>query len=596
MTVDLRPGIRIPLRDGVELSGTLYLPRRNAAPSPAILTLTPYIAQSYHAYAMRFAERGYPFLCVDVRGRGNSQGEFNPFLQEADDGYDVVEWLAQQQYCNGQIAMWGGSYGGYAQWVTAKGCPPHLRTIVPVASPCMGVDHPNHRNNIFEPYLLQWLMLVSGRTLQDKIIWGDRKFWVRKFREWYESGAALKDLDAELGFPSALYQEWIAHPALGEYWDRYNPTSIEYSQIRMPILTITGYYDGNQPGALTHYMAHRANAEEGHRHLHYLVIGPWDHSGTRAPQLEFGGLRLGPQSLLDLLGLHVDWYAWAMSGGEKPRFLQKSVAYYVMGADKWRYADSLDSVSDRHEKLYLQSNVNATDVFCAGLLSPRTPSGREADCYFYDPLDVRAADVEELVDPENLTDQRLIHAASGKHLVYHTDPFAMDTEVSGFFRLRVWISINQPDTDFRATIYEIDLNGGSLLLSRDFIRTRYRENLRREELIRTEKPLIYDFRRFTFISRLVRRGHRLRLVIGPVDSIYFEKNYNSGGTVSEGSSKDARVVTVTLLHDSEHPSALFMPVAKAEGHDEASAVPHRVNAPFAASMESDTGSAPGVVP
>lgn len=109
--VDFRWGVRIPMRDGVELNATLYRPRGEEA-TPAIFTLTPYIADSYHERAFHFGQHGYAFLLVDCRGRGNSGGQFEPFVNEGRDGYDVVEWLAAQSWCNGTVTMWGGSYAG----------------------------------------------------------------------------------------------------------------------------------------------------------------------------------------------------------------------------------------------------------------------------------------------------------------------------------------------------------------------------------------------------------------------------------------------------------------------------------------------------
>src|SRR6185436_9748370 len=114
--VRLQWGVRIPLRDGMALNATLYLPQSQNGPAAAIVTLTPYVGQTYHSRGMYFAAHGYPFLIVDVRGRGNSEGDFRPLIGEARDGFDVIEWLARQPYCNGRVAMWGGSYGGYVQW------------------------------------------------------------------------------------------------------------------------------------------------------------------------------------------------------------------------------------------------------------------------------------------------------------------------------------------------------------------------------------------------------------------------------------------------------------------------------------------------
>src|SRR5256712_12479728 len=137
---DIRWGVKIPMRDKVELNATLYLPKTSdgsAPKTPVVFTLTPYISDSYHARAAYFASHGYVFALVDVRGRGNSGGDFEPFAQEPQDGHDVVEWLAQQTFCDGEVAMWGGSYCGFDQWATAEVFSPHLATIVPAA-----VAHP----------------------------------------------------------------------------------------------------------------------------------------------------------------------------------------------------------------------------------------------------------------------------------------------------------------------------------------------------------------------------------------------------------------------------------------------------------------------
>lgn len=553
-------GLRIPLRDGIELAATLYLPKESVAPAPAIVALTPYIAQTYHDRGVYFATHGYPFIVVDVRGRGNSGGSFKPFINEATDAFDVIEWIARQPFCNGRVSMWGGSYGGYVQWRAATRFPPHLETIVPVAAPHFGTDFPG-RSNLQMPYLLQWLTLVWGRTSQDKLFWNQEHYWGGKFRQLFESGLPFKTFDAQLCFASPTFQEWVAHPAQDAYWDEYNPTPQQYADVSLPVLTITGIYDGDQPGALMHYRQHLRHASEAGRDKHYLVIGPWDHAGTRAPALKFCGIEVGPQSLIDLPKLHVDWYSWTMRGGPKPAFLAKRVAYYVTGADIWRYADTLDAVTLHSVPLYLDSSSNPSDVFHSGTLRAEAPATSNADSYVYDPSDVSNAALESTVDPENRADQRMTLAAGRRQLVYHSAPFDTDTEVSGFFRLQAWISIDQPDTDFRVAIYDVALDGSVVLLSTDALRARYRRSLRAEELITSAEPLRYEFDRFTFTSRLIRRGHRLRLVFGPINSIYSQKNYNGGGVVADESMQDARTVTVRLFHDRAHPTALYVPLA-----------------------------------
>lgn len=553
-------GVNIPLRDGVHLNATLYLPKNCSAPMPAIFTLTPYIGQAYHERGLYFAAHGYPFLTVDVRGRGNSEGAFRPLINESKDAYDIVEWLARQPYCNGRVAMWGGSYGGYVQWAAAKEFPPHLCTIVPVASPRPGVDFPG-RSLLPAPYLMQWLTLVWGRCAQEKIFWNSATYWGERFRQWFELGVPFKNLDELLGSPSTIFQEWLSHPQVDSYWDQHNPTAEQYSKITVPVLTITGSFDGNQLGALAHYREHLQRNPTAH---HYLVIGPWDHAGTRTPMLNFCGVEVGPASLLDLGKLHLDWYAWTMHGAAKPAFLQKPVAYYVMGADRWRYADSLEEITQRVQPFYLHSNENPTDVFRSGLLSNEVSPTSEPDRYRYDPRDVSLARLESSVDPESRTDHRMLYASIGRQLIYHSAPFENDAEISGFFKLSVWLAIDQPDTDFRVSVQEVGWDGAAIELTNDSLRARHRESLREQKLIDTKGPLRYDFERFMFVSRQVAKGHRLRLIIGPINSIYSQKNYNSGGVVSEESMRDARPVTVQLFHDEAHPSALFVPFARSE--------------------------------
>jgi uncharacterized protein len=557
--VDFHWNQKIPLRDGVQLSATVYTPRGQKAPAPCIFTLTPYITQSYHDRGIYFAAHGYPFLTVDVRGRGNSEGQYDPLLQESHDGYDVVEWLAKQPYCNGKISMWGGSYAGYDQWAAAKEFPPHLATIVPVAAPYAGVDFPM-RGNIFGPYDVQWLFFTSGHTSQDKIF-GDSAFWNAKFRMWFESGAPFKDIDTQIGAPSAIFQRWVQHPYPDAFWDAYNPTAEQYARLRIPILTITGSYDGDQPGALTHYREYMTNASAEGRARHYLIIGPWDHAATRTPRAEIGGLKFAPASLVDLPQLHLDWYAWTMQGGPKPQFLQKPVAYYVMGAERWRYADSLEGITGQSLPYYLDSSSNATDVLAAGALGQQAGTGKP-DHYVYDPHDVSFAADESTSDQEDLTDQHATYAQRGKQLVYHSTPFDKDTEISGFFKLSAWIGIDQPDTDFAVTISEIRPDGRSIALSSDLLRARYRESWRDPKLVATHAAQRYDFDRFTFVSRQIGKGSRLRLTIAPVNSIFSEKNYNAANPVSEQSMKDAHPVTVTLFHDRAHPSALYVPLGQ----------------------------------
>lgn len=562
--------VRIPLRDGVTLSGILYRPRELERAVPCIFTLTPYIAEGYQAQGVYFARSGYAFLAIDTRGRGNSQGRFRPLLQEARDGHDVVEWLARQPYCNGKVGMWGGSYSGYNQWATASQHPPHLAAIAPAAGPVAGVDFPSN-GNIPGSYIMQWLTLVSGRTSQMGIL-SDGKFWLQQFRAHFRAHRSFAELDQAVGNPSSIFQEWIAHPDVDSYWDSYNPTARQYAAIDVPVLTITGQYDSVQAGALEHYRRHRANAPPAVFSRHFLVVGPWSHGqiigGPWGPEQtnarEVGGLALGEASTVDLNQLHAEWYDWVMKSGPRPGFLQKPVAYYVTGREIWRYADTLESITSDTWALHLAAEQGSADgAIHTGRLQAAPQEQSVPDSYVYDPLASSPADLLEGEERGSLVMPATMTQPHGKFLVYQSEPFDADTEINGFFRLCAWISLDQPDTDLSAAVYEINADGNSLLLSRSQQRARYRSSVRHAAPVPRGHPLEYRFEGFPFVARQVRKGSRLRLVLGPVNSLYWQKNYNSGGVVARETSADARTVTVSVFHDRRHPSVLQVPLGGA---------------------------------
>src|SRR4051812_16626648 len=118
--VDIVWGVKIPARDGVKLNATVYKPHGQTEKLPVVFTFTPYISDSYHPRAWHFAQNGYVFALIDVRGRGNSGGAFEPFANEGRDGHDVVEWLAQPPRAEGRGSKWGGAFPGVDPRATPK--------------------------------------------------------------------------------------------------------------------------------------------------------------------------------------------------------------------------------------------------------------------------------------------------------------------------------------------------------------------------------------------------------------------------------------------------------------------------------------------
>jgi hypothetical protein len=202
-------------------------------------------------------------------------------------------------------------------------------------------------------------------------------------------------------------------------------------------------------------------------------------------------------------------------------------------------------------------------VFRSGTLDEVPPAKARPDCYVYDPLDVRPADLEREEIKNYITDQRYALNLFGNGLVYHSASFDADTEITGYLRFVVWIALDVPDTDFQVTVYEVLRDGSSISLTQDLLRARYRESLREEKLVTVGKISRYEFDGFTFFSRRIAKDSRLRLLISSPNSVHYQKNYNGGGVVASESGKDARAAHVTLYHDADHPSYLELPLVKA---------------------------------
>jgi uncharacterized protein len=567
---DLRWGVKIPMRDKVELNATLYLPKTPDGSSPktsVIFTLTPYISDSYHARAAYFASHGYAFALVDVRGRGNSGGEFEPFVNDARDGHDLVEWFAKQPYCDGKVAMWGGSYAGFDQWATAKEFPPHLATIVPAAAAHPGLDYPSTQN-VGITYDMQWYTFTSGRTGQQNLF-GDQKFWRTKFLDAYKKHIAFKSLDSFVGNPSINFQRILKHPTLDAYYDAMVPTREQFQKITLPILTITAQYDGDELGALSYYRDHLANASSETRAKHFLIIGPWDHAGTRSPTDEVGGVKFGPASVIDLNDLHRKWYDWTMKSSPRPEFLKNQVAYYLLAAGnsgangEWKYADNFETLVANPKTFYLDSkNGDANGVFRSGSLAEKRPTDG-SDAFIYDPLDTTRGETVDGIDPKEKTtgiDQTYALSIGKDGLVYHTEPLPNETPFIGCPAMTLWVSIDTPDVDLSAHLYEIQPDGTSIMLWSDTRRLRYRDSLREAKLVKPGEIVRCNFDPGLFVARRLMKGSRLRLVVSSPNSIQWQKNYCSGGVVAEETAKDAHTCHVQLYHDATHPSSIQLPL------------------------------------
>lgn len=558
--VDIILDLKVPMRDGVRLSARVWKPSRMESPLPTVLVFTPYISDESQGRGMFFARNGYVYVSIDVRGRGNSEGVFYPLEgdKHSKDIHDAIKWLAEQSWSDGRFVMRGGSYRGTVQWQALLEKPNELKTIVPTAAAYPGVDFPFYKN-VFSSYDTRWLAFTSGLTGNAQLF-ADGEYWNSKFLKMYTEYIPYSRLWEMVGIPPRLFKRWLQHPYLDEFWRSFSPSPEDYTAIDFPILTITGYFDGDQPGAMMHYKQFMQHAGEEAIAKHYLLIGPWDHAGTRHPSRKLGGLTLGENSVIDMEELHLQWYDWILKAGDRPEILKDKVNYYVIGPNVWKHASTLEAVSNDKKVWYLSSpNSDAHDVFNSGILCLEPADSEPPDSFEYDPLNTDIGKKEALINTGSyFTDQS--EAFRGEKVIYHSPPLSADLEVAGTMTLEAWISLNVPDTDIQVSLYEIKPDGTGVALGGTLLRARYRKSLSRAELVTPGEVELYRFDGFYFFSRVLSEGSRLRLIISSSNTPQMQKNYNSGGFVAEETAENAQTAVITLYHDDQHQSRLILPI------------------------------------
>jgi len=558
-SVQITWDFKIAVRDGVRLSGIVYRPAEQKEPLPVIVTMTPYQASHTAKQGNYFAQNGYVFVSVDDRGRGNSEGVFVPGEVEAKDGYDVIEFLARQLWCNGDVATWGGSWLGFTQWSIAKEFPPHLKAMAPTASVYPGIDYPQ-AGGIFDAYVLRWLTYVNGRS-GNLELFNETTFWNNLTWAHYTSGEAFEKLAERSGITNTVFRKWITHPHPDAFWDAMTPSDAQFARITIPVLTITGHYDDDQLGALTYYRRHLQFAPADATKRHDLVIGPWGHGGTRRPTEELGGVKFGSGAVIDIEKLHRDWYDSVLKGKPRPEFLKDRVMYFVAGENAWHSAPSFDAFAANRLALQLDARGSTHDVLHSGTLTSAAPSEPARAEIVYDPrrlLD-RDAYEERTGDAAYLLSQRSSYVLGDDAVYFHSEPFAQDTELSGIPEVRLWLTSDVPDADLELTISEVKADGTAVFLSTTALRLRYRDDPRNPRPLPIDTPVGVDFRQFGFFSQKIAKNSRIRLAIKFASAPSTERNRHTGGVnVSEGV-EQARVARIAILTGGEHASVLALP-------------------------------------
>lgn len=554
---------KVAASDGVPLAVTVWKPASDGDQFPTVLVATPYVSDESQARARVYAARGYAMASLDLRGRGASKGEYVPLSDHGDDICQAIAWIKAQPWSDGNVVMRGGSYRGMTQWMAARSCPKALKTMIPTASVYPGHDFPVFDGHRSQKYTATWLSFVTGPALNLNLF-VDSEYWNEREATSYRENTPFHLYDDFAGAPSPHFLAWVETLSNPAIWaaSQWNPD--DYAKMNVPALTITGHYDGDQPGALRYYREHQAHAPIHVARDHYLVMGPWTHGGTRAPKRKLGqGVEFGPASVFDMNQFNLDWFDWRLGRGPKPELLIRRIAYYVGGAEEWRHADRLEDIAIEARVFYLSATPDeAYDVFRSGRLTTAPAIGEAPHIFKSDPLDTSPIDLSDTHWNEIRGGE--FRATSPAYmpqtLVFHSASFAEEATLAGQMRAKLFLEMDTPDADIFVTVYAIFPNGEPLYLGGDVVRARFRDGFE-PGLVEPGNVHAYEFENFFWNAWTLPAGTRLRFTIGPYNDPSAQKNYNSGGKLAFETSKDARVATIKLYHNSDYPSILEIPIA-----------------------------------
>jgi putative CocE/NonD family hydrolase len=548
--VKLEAGVKVPMRDGVQLSTDLYLPAGASEKAPVILIRTPYKKEMDELQGRFYARRGYVVGIQDVRGRFASAGQWEPFVNEAKDGYDTIEWLAAQAWSNGKVGMIGPSYLGWVQWWAASLHPPHLTAMIPNVSP----PDPFH-NMPFDHGILDLRGILSWADLVETNATGDLSGKIaatisrKNLPELLRALPAIELDKPVLGKETPYWRHWLAHPTPDPYWaDTMFLDKLK--DVRIPVFHQSGWFDGDSIGTKLNYLK---MASHGHANQK-LTIGPWEHTDT-AVRLSVGK-DFGSAAAIDLQRDYLRWFDCWLKGIDNGIAKEPLVSLFVMGSNRWLYGPSYPLPETHFEKLYLSSGGHANTSKGDGHLSFKPPDAKQAaDRYVYDP-----GDPTPEPDFDNAARDRLA-AARTDTLVYISEPFEKAYTIAGPVSAVLYASSSARDTDWFVHLVEVDQDGKSSILwsngSGGQIRARYRNSLTKPQLI--EKGKIYKYTIDLWQTGvMIAPGHRLRVEVASSAFPKAERNLNTGGSNETGT----RFVSAhqAIYHDARRPSHILLPM------------------------------------
>jgi uncharacterized protein len=513
--------LMVAMRDGTHLATDVYLPE-GKGPFPTLLVRLPYNKDLLGPGAGDSTKRGYALVAQDTRGRYHSEGANLPFdgdgwWDNRWDGYDTLDWVAKQPWCDGKIGTFGGSALGITQLFEAgSGSTRIAAQVIHVGAPSMYFD-----------------MAMPGGVFKKAEI----EDWLRVTKH----------------SPDAL-TFWTKHGTYDEFWQARDVTP-RYRLINAPAVHVGGWYDIFTQGTIDSFNGYQTNGGPGARGKQKLIMGPWTHGifSEKANQLTFPKAKTPPGTVSDQWA----WFDHYLRGTNNGIDREPAVTYYAMGdtsdpkapGNEWRTASTWPPPGSTATSLYLRTDRTVSAV---------KPAKADPLIYTYDPANpCPTLGGPQLTVPAGAMDQRKIEGRPDV-LVFTSASLTEPVEVTGRVRARLWVSSDCPDTDFFVKVCDVYPDGRSFNICEGQLRARFRESFKVEKLMEPGKvyPLTVDLHSTSIVFN---RGHRIRVHVTSSSDPGYDPNPNTGAPFRSNDAK--QIAHNTLYVDARHPSQLVLPVA-----------------------------------
>lgn len=586
--------VMMPMRDGIRLATDIFRPKGDKK-VPVIFSKTPYNFNSWgdgeqrngtYQSALEAVKRGYAYVVQNERGRYFSEGDWDILGPPTTDGYDAVDWLSKQSWCNGKVAPIGCSSTAEWQMAVVGLNHPALTTFIPQSFGA-GVGRVGkfyeqgnwYRGGAGQMLFTAWLFGVQNDVIrpmfpkdatQEQLIRASRSFDLDPERariDWSKGLAHLpiQDIIKNANGPVGVYEKMIRRKPNDPDWYK-GGLYHDNMPIERPGFWFVSWYDVSSSPNIALYNHVRATAKDPNvRNNQYLVIAPVLHcSYKRATENTIVGERSVGDARLNYDELTYGWFDYWLKG-EQNGILTKmpKVQYYTMGLNKWQSSEVWPPINAQMTTYFLNSGGKANSLYGDGKLSTTAPAKDAPDAFAYDPQNPVPSYGGNVCCTGNAVqggafDQQKMETRNDI-LVYTTEPLAEGVEVSGFIETTLYVSSDVKDTDFTIKLIDVYPDGKAYNLDETIQRVRYREGYEKEVFM--EKGKVYKLELSAMsTSNFFEKGHRIRIEISSSNFPRFDRNMNTGGN-----NWDEAVGVVAhnnVHHSAQYPSQVRLPIVK----------------------------------